>query len=478
MSANKPPGRQPESTSCPAALSSVGGERGAPGSRMLKTALNENLEPTPLRTYVAVLARRKRILLVTLIVVPFTAIVISLARAIRLPRQRPGAAERPRPRRRSHRSPGWRAGRPRSRRRHTGAGRANARSRPSCFDRSRRPVMAGGSAPRQLGRHAGGRYERPRIQCQGFRSRTGSAPCDGVCAAIRPVHARDRDRGDRAGAEGRRRRTHAPDESGSSGLGVVRQAGRRGPDAPDDLRSADGQGAGPPPCRGCRQGRAAPKAGGVFGLVGAVLLGLGLVALMEALETRVRTENDVPEALGIPLLGRLAEPPRRLRRNSELAVVMEPDGPNAEAFRILRANVEYANAQLGAKTIMLTSCVRGEGKSTTAANMAASFARLGKHVTLVDLDFRRPSVHRNFASEWAPRRERRRHGPRASRGGDRRGAHHVSQRAPDGPTPTVGGRPHAAPAWSLRGDLLRLDCDAGSAADGRDPDRRRRVRRR
>jgi len=77
-------------------------------------------------------------------------------------------------------------------------------------------------------------------------------------------------------------------------------------------------------------------------------------------------------------------------------MLAEPDGADAEAFRILRANLDYANSHVGAKTIMFTSCVRGEGKSTTASNLAASFARLGKRVVLVDLDFRRPSVRLNF----------------------------------------------------------------------------------
>ncbi|MBA3374996.1 MAG: P-loop NTPase [Actinobacteria bacterium] len=139
-----------------------------------------------------------------------------------------------------------------------------------------------------------------------------------------------------------------------------------------------------------------PARAAAYGFFVAVLLGIGFVVLLEALDTRVRSESDVADALGIPLLGRLSEPPKRLRGNVELAVIEEPDGADAESFRILRTNIEYANSKLGAELIMLTSAVRGEGKSTTAANIAASFARLGRRVVLVDLDLRRPSVHRRF----------------------------------------------------------------------------------
>jgi Mrp family chromosome partitioning ATPase len=74
----------------------------------------------------------------------------------------------------------------------------------------------------------------------------------------------------------------------------------------------------------------------------------------------------------------------------------EPEGKDAESFRIVRSNLEYVSAAQGAQTIMFTSSVRGEDKSTAAANLALTFARLGRRVILVDLDFRRPSVHRLF----------------------------------------------------------------------------------
>jgi len=72
--------------------------------------------------------------------------------------------------------------------------------------------------------------------------------------------------------------------------------------------------------------------------------------------------------------------------------VHEPHSPQAEAFRMLRTTVEFANLDLGARSIMVTSAVQRDGKSTTVANLAAAFAQSGRRVVLVDLDLRQPSL--------------------------------------------------------------------------------------
>jgi tyrosine-protein kinase len=134
----------------------------------------------------------------------------------------------------------------------------------------------------------------------------------------------------------------------------------------------------------------------LLGLAFGLILGLGLAFLREALDTRVRTTDEVAEQLGIPLLARVPRPPRRLRRADRLVMINDPDGPGAEAFRILRANVDFARTETEAKALLVTSAVEGEGKSTTAANLAVALARTGQRVVLVDLDLRRPFLHRFF----------------------------------------------------------------------------------
>lgn len=138
--------------------------------------------------------------------------------------------------------------------------------------------------------------------------------------------------------------------------------------------------------------------GGIFG----IMLGAGLLSIREALNTRVRTAADVEEYLGMPLLGRLYEPQRGLRARDELAMIVTPDAPETEAFQLLATNIEFTNLDRGAKSFMVTSANPAEGKSTSVANLAVTFARSGKRVILVDLDLRRPVAHRFFGLSVSP----------------------------------------------------------------------------
>ena len=139
---------------------------------------------------------------------------------------------------------------------------------------------------------------------------------------------------------------------------------------------------------------------GALGLVVGLVLGLGLAFLREALETRVRTTEEVSARLGgLPLLGRLPRPPKRLRRSDKLVMLEDPASAQAEAFRMLRANLDFMTLDRDAPTIIITSALEQEGKSTTVANLAVAFARAGKRVVLVDLDLRRPVLARFFDLE-------------------------------------------------------------------------------
>ena len=139
-----------------------------------------------------------------------------------------------------------------------------------------------------------------------------------------------------------------------------------------------------------------PVRNGILGLALGIVLGIGLAFLRETLDTRVRSVEELGERLGLPLLARLPEPPRKIRNSNRLVMKADPHGVQAEAFRTLRTNLEFMNLSVHARTMMITSAIESEGKSTTAANLAIAFARMGKRVALVDLDLRRPFMDKFF----------------------------------------------------------------------------------
>jgi polysaccharide biosynthesis transport protein len=133
-----------------------------------------------------------------------------------------------------------------------------------------------------------------------------------------------------------------------------------------------------------------------------LLLGIVVAFLRDALDTRIRSADEIATRLGLPLLARIPEPPRALQVADRLVMLAEPNGTDAEAFRMLRTNLDFVNLERSARTIMVTSASEREGKSTTAANLAIALARAGKNVVLVDLDLRRPFLHAFFDLEREP----------------------------------------------------------------------------
>lgn len=138
----------------------------------------------------------------------------------------------------------------------------------------------------------------------------------------------------------------------------------------------------------------------ILAVILGLVLGISLAFLRESLDTRIRSAEEIGERLGhIPLLSRVTAPPKRFIDTGRLAMLEEPYGPYSETFRILRTNLEFASLGREIRSVMITSAVEKEGKSTTIANLAVALARTGKRVVLVDLDLRRPVIHRFFGVE-------------------------------------------------------------------------------
>lgn len=125
--------------------------------------------------------------------------------------------------------------------------------------------------------------------------------------------------------------------------------------------------------------------GGVLGL----MFGLGLAFFLEYMDTTVKSLDDVERYLGVPVLAVVPKDVGVLHRSSGF-------NPDAEAYRILRTNIEFNRKSPDANCLSVVSGGAGEGKSTTMVNLAYVCAQGGYNVLLIDADLRRPSLHTHF----------------------------------------------------------------------------------
>jgi capsular exopolysaccharide synthesis family protein len=124
----------------------------------------------------------------------------------------------------------------------------------------------------------------------------------------------------------------------------------------------------------------------VFGIVLGGIIGLGLALVRERLDRTIKTEEELERIYGAPVLARLPRS-RKLGRT----VALQANAPESEAFRILRANLRYFDADARMASVLVTSPVSGDGKSTVARGLAMTMANLGDHVVLVEADLHKRS---------------------------------------------------------------------------------------
>lgn len=141
-----------------------------------------------------------------------------------------------------------------------------------------------------------------------------------------------------------------------------------------------------------------PTFDALLAMFAGILAGIGLAWLAQRLDTTFRSPDEIRRALRVPLLGSLPNLPGR---QAALIVLREPASAAGEAFRILRNTILFAAAGQS-KTLAITSSVAREGKTRTAANLAAVFAQAGHRTILVDADLRRPGLHQLFHMSERP----------------------------------------------------------------------------
>jgi polysaccharide biosynthesis transport protein len=127
-----------------------------------------------------------------------------------------------------------------------------------------------------------------------------------------------------------------------------------------------------------------------LGLMVGLALGVGGAVLRESLDTTVKTHEDIAALVEAPTLGRIAYDSNAPRR--PLIIQEDPHSQRAEAFRQLRTNLQFVDIDKAPRSIVVTSSVPSEGKSTSCANLAISLAQAGLKVILVEADLRRPQI--------------------------------------------------------------------------------------
>jgi tyrosine-protein kinase Etk/Wzc len=161
----------------------------------------------------------------------------------------------------------------------------------------------------------------------------------------------------------------------------------------------------------------------ITGAIVGLLLGCIVAILVDGLNSSVRKRSDVERLLGIPSLaviprlpsangaeGRVSKVLPRIgngqkksgKSDTDLVTVFNARSPAAESFRTLRTNLMFSQASQALRMIVVTSASPGEGKTTTASNLAVSFAQQGMRVLLVDCDLRRSRLHRMFQLKREP----------------------------------------------------------------------------
>ncbi|MFQ5577258.1 MAG: polysaccharide biosynthesis tyrosine autokinase [Anaerolineae bacterium] len=125
------------------------------------------------------------------------------------------------------------------------------------------------------------------------------------------------------------------------------------------------------------------------------MLALAAALVLEYLDDTLKTTDDLTASLGLASLGAISKIKGKAYKD-KMVIAHTPFSPVAEAYRLVRTNIQFMAVDRPAKTIMVTSPNLGEGKSTTAANLGVVMAQADLRTIIVDTDLRRPAIHKIF----------------------------------------------------------------------------------
>jgi capsular exopolysaccharide synthesis family protein len=140
--------------------------------------------------------------------------------------------------------------------------------------------------------------------------------------------------------------------------------------------------------------------GALTGLLLGLMAGLALAFVIEYMDDSIKFPDEVERFTGLPLIGVI---PRvnTSKGSPEDQATRDPRSSLAEAYRSVRTALQFSTSKGAPRTIVVTSCTKNEGKSTTAMALAVALSQMGKRVLLVDGDMRNPTLHRMFNTDHA-----------------------------------------------------------------------------
>jgi capsular exopolysaccharide synthesis family protein len=132
----------------------------------------------------------------------------------------------------------------------------------------------------------------------------------------------------------------------------------------------------------------------LLGLVLGLCCGIGSAFFLDHQDIRIKAAEDVADFLNVPALGSITF--NRVAGNMKEIVRTAPRSEFTENYNALRTTLLLSAADLPPRHILISSSVAGEGKTTTATNLALTMAKAGSRVLLIDADLRKPTLHKVF----------------------------------------------------------------------------------
>jgi capsular exopolysaccharide synthesis family protein len=154
----------------------------------------------------------------------------------------------------------------------------------------------------------------------------------------------------------------------------------------------------------------------LLGIMLGLMLGVGAAIARHALDNKVRRPEDLRQK-GFSVLGTVVDMEADLKRDfggaetidiggmrvsTRLTTLLNPLAPVSESYRHIRTNIQFSRVDQVVQTILITSSQKGEGKSTSAANIALTMAQSGRRTLIIEADLRRPTVHKQFGVRREP----------------------------------------------------------------------------